>query len=89
MLDTDIKAEDLDYTTFAMTLGQLAESDRVAAVVRVQHLLTASRPKQSPSTRKNLDADEASAFRADIAAQVLKELVRSGKVKRLIRQTEE
>jgi hypothetical protein len=88
MSETDIKPEDLDYATFAATLNQLNDSDRASAANRVQQLMRASKNKKSGTLLNNHYTDEASAFRADIAAEILCELARAGKVKRLIRPQE-
>lgn len=78
-----ITPEDLDYTTFAMTVGQLKEADQARAITRVKELL---KKTGAPAPRSNqTDVDEEIAFRADIAAQVLQELAHAGKIKRLVR----
>ena len=83
MNEFTIKPEDLDYTTFALTLGRLKEADQARAIARVKELLQKSR---AGSTRSNqFEIDEEVAFRADVAAQVLQELAVAGKIKRLVR----
>jgi hypothetical protein len=88
MSDTDIKPEDLDYATFAATLNQLNDSDRASAASRVQQLLRASKNRMPAARSTNQYSDEATAFRADIAAEVLREFFRAGKINRLIFPTE-
>lgn len=88
MSETDIKAENLDYATFAATLNQLSESDRASAAGRVQQLLRGAKNKKSGIQPGSQYTDEVTAFRADIAAEVLRELVRAGKIKRLVAPAE-
>ncbi len=88
MTETDIKPEDLDYTTFAATLNQLNDSDRASAASRVQQLLRASEKRMPGARSTNHYTDEATAFRADVAAEVLRELFRAGKINRLVYTSE-
>lgn len=88
MSETDIKAENLDYATFAATLNQLNDSDRAFAASRVQQLLRGAKNTKCKNPSGSQYSDEAMAFRADIAAEVLRELVRTGKIKRLVAPAE-
>jgi hypothetical protein len=83
MTEIIIKPEDLDYTTFALTLGTLKEADQAKAITRVKELLHKNRA--SPTRSNVAEPDEETAFRVDVAAQVLQELARAGKIKRLVR----
>ena len=81
-----IDTEKLDYTTFALTLSQLGEADRHRTVERIQSLLSQkpSGPVSFQDAKLADGCEEIVAFRSDIAAQVLRELVKAGKIDRMI-----
>jgi hypothetical protein len=87
MTDITINPQDVDYATFALTLGRLKEGDQAAAILRVKELLQRTRVSELRTNKSEFD--EEAAFRSDIAAQVLQELVRAGKIEKLVRSDAE
>jgi hypothetical protein len=86
MPELQIDPDKLTYTIFALTLSQLNESDRHTTVERIQALLRQN-PGGGPKIAKaelTEGSDEFIAFRSDVAAKVLRELILAGKITRLI-----